>query len=157
MFSIIQAAGWPIWPLLICSVVALALVLERIYSLADKRIVPKDLLDEAIKASRLQLPSEESVKHLASHSLLGRVLASGLQQLRQQPQSSETELSESIEIAGKQAAHDLEKYLVVLATIASAAPSSCASTPSAIRPPCPTCFTRWVIAAMSSIVRMRAR
>ena len=83
MFSIIQAAGWPIWPRLICSVVALALVLERIYSLADKRIVPKDLLDEAIKASRHQLPSEESVKHLVSHSLLGRVLASGLQQLRQ--------------------------------------------------------------------------
>ena len=102
MFSIIQAAGWPIWPLLICSVVALALVFERFYSLADKRIVPKDLLDEAIKASRHQLPSEDSVKHLASHSLLGRVLASGLQQLRQQPQSSETELSESIEIAGRE-------------------------------------------------------
>ena len=48
MFSIIQAAGWPIWPLLICSVVALALVFERFYSLADKRIVPKDLLDEAM-------------------------------------------------------------------------------------------------------------
>ena len=61
MFSIIQAAGWPIWPLLICSVVALALVFERFYSLADKRIVPKDLLDEAIKASRHQLPSEDSV------------------------------------------------------------------------------------------------
>ena len=101
MFSIIQAAGWPIWPLLICSVVALALVLERMYSLADKRIVPQDLLDEAIKASRHQLPSEDSVKHLASHSVLGRVLASGLLQLRQQPQSSEAELSESIENAGK--------------------------------------------------------
>jgi len=102
--------------------VALALVLERLYSLAPKRIVPKDLLDEAVKASRLQLPSEDSVKHLASHSLLGRVLASGLQQLRQQPQSSEAELGECIENAGKQAAHELEKYLVVLATIASAAP-----------------------------------
>ena len=122
MFSIIQAAGWPIWPLLICSVVALALVFERIYSLADKRIVPKELLDEAIKASRHQLPSEDSVKHLASHSLLGRVLASGLLQLRQLPQSSEVELSECIENAGKQAAQELEKYLVVLATIASAAP-----------------------------------
>lgn len=122
MFSIIQAAGWPIWPLLICSIVALALVLERFYSLAPKRIVPTALLEEAIKASRHQLPSEDSVKHLASHSLLGRVLASGLLQLRQQPQTSEVELSECLESAGKQAVHELEKYLVVLATIASAAP-----------------------------------
>jgi biopolymer transport protein ExbB len=102
--------------------VALALVLERIYSLADKRIVPKNLLDEAIKVSRHQLPSDDSVKHLSSHSLLGRVLASGLLQLRQQPLTSEAELGECIENAGKQAAHELEKYLVVLATIASAAP-----------------------------------
>jgi biopolymer transport protein ExbB len=122
LFSIIQAAGWPIWPLIICSILALALVLERFYSLSDKRIMPADLLDSAIKASRHQLPSEESIKNLAAHSLLGQVLASGLQQLRLQPQSSEEELSECIELAGKQAAHELEKYLVALATIASAAP-----------------------------------
>lgn len=122
MFSIIQAAGWPIWPLIVCSVLALALVLERIYSLQDKRIMPPELLESAIKASRHQLPTEESVKNLSMHSLLGRVLASGLQQLRLQPQSTEEELSECIELAGKQAAHELEKYLVALATIASAAP-----------------------------------
>ncbi|NBS09011.1 MAG: MotA/TolQ/ExbB proton channel family protein [Betaproteobacteria bacterium] len=122
MFSIIQAAGWPIWPLLICSVIALALVLERFYSLHDKRIMPPDLLENAIKTARHQLPTEESIKHLAIHSLLGRVLASGLHQLRLQPQTSEVELSECIELAGKQAAHELEKYLVALATIASAAP-----------------------------------
>ncbi|NBX53597.1 MAG: MotA/TolQ/ExbB proton channel family protein [Betaproteobacteria bacterium] len=122
MISIIQAAGWPIWPLIICSILALALVLERFYSLHDQRIVPADLLDAAIKASRHQLPTEESIKNLALHSLLGQVLASGLQQLRLQPHSSQEELSESIELAGKQAAHELEKYLVTLATIASAAP-----------------------------------
>jgi len=122
LISIIQAAGWPIWPLIICSILALALVLERFYSLHDQRIVPADLLDAAIKASRHQLPTEESIKNLALHSLLGQVLASGLQQLRLQPHSSQEELSESIELAGKQAAHELEKYLVTLATIASAAP-----------------------------------
>ena len=84
--------------------------------------MPPELLESAIKASRHQLPTEESVKNLSMHSLLGRVLASGLQQLRLHPHSTEEELSECIELAGKQAAHDLEKYLVALATIASAAP-----------------------------------
>ena len=46
MFSIIQAAGWPIWPLIACSVLALALIIERFISLKTSKVMPPKLLDE---------------------------------------------------------------------------------------------------------------
>ncbi|MDD2536485.1 MAG: MotA/TolQ/ExbB proton channel family protein, partial [Macromonas bipunctata] len=59
MLSILQAAGWPIWPLIICSIVGLALVIERLVSLKSARIVPPRLLDEAIAASRTAVPAPD--------------------------------------------------------------------------------------------------
>ena len=64
MFTIIQAAGWPIWPLLICSIVALALVIERMMSLRTHLVAPDGLLDNALKASHNNLPSEEAMQQL---------------------------------------------------------------------------------------------
>ena len=59
MLSIIQAAGWPIWPLLICSIAALALVIERFSSLRIARVAPTRLLDEVISVTRAHLPAAE--------------------------------------------------------------------------------------------------
>ena len=78
MLSIIQAAGWPIWPLILCSVVGLALVIERMVSLRTRRIVPPTLIDEVLAISRNNLPALDVVNKLADNSLLGQVLASGL-------------------------------------------------------------------------------
>lgn len=122
LLSIIQAAGWPIWPLLLCSVVALALVIERLMSLRVHLVAPAGLLEQAITASQHGLPSNEVVEQLSQHSFLGRVLASGWQALKADAHISEADLRSSMEAAGRQAAHDLEKHLVALATIASAAP-----------------------------------
>lgn len=122
MFSIIQAAGWPIWPLIACSIVALALVIERFSSLKTRKIAPVRLIDEAIIVSRTALPSPDVVAQLAQSSLLGEVLASGLRALNTSPRMSEDDLRSIIEGAGRQAAHKLERYLAALATIASAAP-----------------------------------
>ncbi len=122
MFSIIQAAGWPIWPLVACSVIALALVMERFSSLKTRKVAPPRLLDEAITVSRGSVPSPEVVTQLEQNSLLGEVLARGFRALNANPRISEEDLRATLEGAGRQAAHKLERYLAALATIASAAP-----------------------------------
>ena len=122
MFSIIQAAGWPIWPLVACSVLALALVIERFTSLKTRKIAPPKLLDEAITVSRVSIPSPDVVAQLEQNSVLGEVLASGFRALNTNPRISEDDLRSILEGAGRKAAHKLERYLAALATIASAAP-----------------------------------
>ena len=122
MLSIIQAAGWPIWPLIACSVLALALICERFVSLKTARIAPPKLLDEAITVSSRSLPTPDVVNQLAQSSALGEVLASGLRALNTNPQCSEADLRATMEGSGRAVAHRLEKYLSALGTIASAAP-----------------------------------
>ena len=122
MFSIIEAAGWPIWPLLACSIMALALVIERFSSLRAMKIAPPTLLGEAMVVSRTALPPPDVVLKLEQNSLLGEVLASGLHALGANPRISEADLRSTLEGAGRQAAHKMERYLAALATIASAAP-----------------------------------
>ncbi len=122
MFSIIQAAGWPIWPLVACSILAVALVIERFFSLKTQKIAPPKLLAEAMTVSRASVPSPDVVAQLEQNSLLGEVLASGFRALNANPRISEEDLRSMMEGAGRQAAHKLERYLAALATIASAAP-----------------------------------
>lgn len=122
MLSIIQAAGWPIWPLIACSVLALALIVERWMSLRTTRVAPPQLLTEAISVSQGRLPAPEVVQQLADSSVLGQVLASGLQALQTNPQCSAEQLRQHMQAAGRQAAQSLERYLGALGTIASAAP-----------------------------------
>ncbi|MFN3376849.1 MAG: MotA/TolQ/ExbB proton channel family protein [Burkholderiaceae bacterium] len=122
MLSIIQAAGWPIWPLIACSIVALALIVERFISLKTARVAPPRLLDEAMTVSAKSLPSPDVVNQLAQNSALGEVLASGLRTLLVNPQASEADLRAAMEGTGRAVAQRLERYLNALATIASAAP-----------------------------------
>jgi len=122
LLSIIQAAGWPIWTLIVCSVVGLALVIERAWSLRTTRIVPPRLLEEAVEASRDGVPPPAIVDQLADNSMLGAVLASGLRVLHHNPQASEAELRSALEGAGRLAAAQLQRYLGALATVASTAP-----------------------------------
>ncbi|PZP36620.1 MAG: flagellar motor protein MotA [Roseateles depolymerans] len=122
MFSIIQAAGWPIWPLLLCSVVALALIIERLSSLRASRIAPARLLDDVLAVSAQQLPSPDMVARLSENSVLGEVLASGLRAVTEEPQLPEGKLKQVFEFAGRRAVHQLERYMNTLGTIATAAP-----------------------------------
>ena len=122
MLSIIQAAGWPIWPLLLCSIVALSLVIERLASLRPQRVAPPRLLDEVISVTRASLPAADVVNKLADNSVLGAVLAGGLRAVIAEPRISEAALRDSFESAGRAALHGLERYLNTLGTIASAAP-----------------------------------
>jgi len=122
LFSIIVAAGWPIWPLLVCSVLALALVIERFVSLKTVRVLPPKLLDEAITVSHTAIPGPEVVTKLEQNSALGQVLASGFRALNANPRCTEDDLRAAMEAAGRTVAHKLERWLPALATIASAAP-----------------------------------
>ena len=122
MLSIIQAAGWPIWPLILCSIVGLALIIERLTSLRSARILPPMLLDEVLLISRSTLPAMEVVGKLADNSVLGQVLAAGLRAVNLEPRITEAALRQSFESAGRIAVHALERYLNTLGTIAAAAP-----------------------------------
>ena len=122
MFSIIQAAGWPIWPLIACSILALALIIERFISLKTSKVAPPKLLEEVLSVSRTSVPAPDVVTQLEKNSALGEVLASGFRVLNTSPRCSEEDLRSSMEGAGRVVAHRLERYLSALATIASAAP-----------------------------------
>ncbi|MDR3368039.1 MotA/TolQ/ExbB proton channel family protein [Rhodoferax sp.] len=122
MFSIIQAAGWPIWPLIACSILALALVIERFISLKVAKVAPPKLLDEVITVTRMGVPGPDVINQLEKNSAMGEVLASGLRMLTINPRCSDEELRAGMEGSGRLVAHRLERYLSALATIASAAP-----------------------------------
>jgi len=122
LLSIIQAAGWPIWPLILCSVVGLALVIERLFSLRRARVVPATLLDEVLSVSRNSLPPMDVVNKLAENSVLGQVLSAGLRAVIVEPRTNEQNLRQTLESAGRAAAQQLERYLNALGTIAAAAP-----------------------------------
>ena len=118
MFAIIQAAGWPIWFLLLASVIAVALIIERSISLRSKRIIPPTLLDQVVGVYQRQGLSPEVIDRLSRDSPLGAVLAAGLRNLK----SSRYVMKEAIEEAGRAVAHDLERFLTTLGTIATASP-----------------------------------
>ena len=118
MLSIIQAAGWPIWFLLVASVVALALIIERILYLRRNRILPPDLLHEVIRVYHNGKINGDVVEQLEQNSPLGRVLAAGLRNV----ESPREVMKESIEEAGRGTAHELERFLTTLGTIATLAP-----------------------------------
>lgn len=122
MFSIIQAAGWPIWPLIACSILALALIIERLLSLKSARVAPEGVLEEVLGAVETDLPTPEVIEQLQSSSALGEVLAAGLYMARTKPSCSAEDLRDAVESSGRVVTHKLERYLSALATIASIAP-----------------------------------
>jgi biopolymer transport protein ExbB len=105
-----------------CSIVALALIFERLMFFRSTRIAPPKLLDEAMIISRPNLPETEMIQQIEHSSVLGVVLASGFRALLAHPRPNPEGLKTAMEVAGRQATQTLEKYLSALATIASVAP-----------------------------------
>ena len=118
MFEIIKAAGWPIWPLLLTSIIAVALIIERSVTLRESKIVPPALLDQVLAVYARQGINPEVLDKLAKDSPLGEVLSAGLRNEK----SPRHVMKEAIEEAGRTSAHNLERYLTTLGTIATAAP-----------------------------------
>lgn len=116
MWSIIVAAGWPIWPLIFTSVAGLAVILERIWFLRKTQIAPKGLTDDVLK-SVSQFKEGSNLARLKQHSALGSVLAGGLSAYFKAQDHSDAMVNQGLEVKGQ-----LEKHLDILALIATAAP-----------------------------------
>ena len=118
MFSIIQAAGWPVWFLIFASFLAVALIIERALSLQRRKVLPDHLLDEVLTLHRNRQTTPEMVQKLEAGSPLGRVFASGLRHAL----DGREIMREAMEETGRAVAHDLERYLGALGTIATVTP-----------------------------------
>ena len=118
MFEIIKAAGWPIWPLLLVSIIAVALVIERFIILQKQKIVPQGLLEKVLTVYKQQGVTEEMLAKLAHDSPLGQVLSAGMRNVK----SSRYVMKDAIEEAGRAVTHELERFLTTLGTIATISP-----------------------------------
>jgi len=118
VFEMVQAGGWLMLPILLCSVIALAIVGERFWSLQKKRINPTTLVSQVWQWYKTDNLTDQNIEALAKTSPLGRVLAAGLVN-RHHPREI---MKESIEDTGRQVVVELERYLNTLGTIASITP-----------------------------------
>jgi biopolymer transport protein ExbB len=118
VFAIVEAAGWPIWFLIFSSVIAVALIAERLVFLRLKNVAPAGLLDEVVQELKKSGVSEAMLTRLTEGSPLGRILAAGLRNIK----SSQEVMKDSIEEAGRATTHELERFLTTLGTIASISP-----------------------------------
>lgn len=118
MFSLIQAAGWPVWPLIVASVIALAIIAERLWSLRESLVMPKGLLNKVVQEYKQNGVNEAGLNQLAAGSPLGQVLAAGLRNVK----SSTVAIKDSMEEAGRAAAANMERFLTTLGTIAAISP-----------------------------------
>jgi len=118
LFAIIAELGWPIWPLILASILALALIIERAIALQRRKIVPATLLNDVLGIWKKRQITTDVIAKLEANSALGRVLAAGLRNDR----SSREGAMQQIEAAGAVVANRLTKNLTLLGSIGSIAP-----------------------------------
>ena len=118
MLEIIQAGGWLMVPILLCSVVAAAICVERLWTLQRKRILPKNLLAQTWNSLKQEEFDQQTTRDLRSSSPLGHVFASGISNAKRGREI----MKEAMEEATNQVNQDLERYLTALGIIASIAP-----------------------------------
>jgi biopolymer transport protein ExbB len=118
MWEIVQAGGVLMWPIMLCSVVAVAIILERLWTLQDRRVLPPDLMLKVWKLVEAHQINDKVIVALEQNSPLGRLLAAGLQN-RHRPRDI---LMERLEDTGRHVVHELERFLNTLGTIAGVSP-----------------------------------
>lgn len=118
MLELIKAGGWLMWPILLCSVIAMAIIAERFWSLRKARIAPDNLVGRVWQWQKEGRLDTERIHYLRAGSPLGMVLAAGL---LNRDHSREI-MKEGIEEVGRHVAHELERFLNTLGTIASISP-----------------------------------
>lgn len=118
MLEIIQAAGWPIYPLILASIIALAIIGERFWVLRTNVIAPANLLAEVTKMVNQGGVNKENLAKLHHHSPLGEIFAAALNNAS----NSRDVIKESIEESGRAVIHKLERGLTTLGTIATVSP-----------------------------------
>jgi biopolymer transport protein ExbB len=118
MFEIVAAGGIVMVPIILCSILAVAITLERLWTLREQRVVPAELADKVWQWVESRALSEKQTTALQQHSPLGRVLAAGLVNRHR----DRAVMLEAIDDAGRHVVHDLERFLNTLGTIAAITP-----------------------------------
>ena len=124
MYDILIAAGWPVWPLLMTSIVALAILIERTWFLQAKRLTPPQLVEGAIQLAHSgalsTVNAQQATQALADAAPLGKILAAAL--IEKAKNSSQEKMVEAMQEAAEEVNRLLERYMGALATIATVAP-----------------------------------
>ena len=118
MYDIVTAGGWLMIPILLCSVVAIAIVFERSWTLSASRIAPQNLLSFVWETYRTKKLTVDRIIELRNDSPLGEIFAAGLANLKH----GRAVMKDAMEEAGNKVTHDLERFLSVLGTIATVSP-----------------------------------
>jgi len=118
VFEIVKAGGWVMVPILLCSIVAFAIIAERFWTLQKKKVVPPNLVSDVWNGFQDKSFDQDALQKLKRGSALGRVLAAGLVNL----QHDREIMKEAIEETGRHVVHELERFLNTLGTIASITP-----------------------------------
>jgi len=118
VWQIVTAGGWLMLPIIACSVIALAIIAERFYTLRDTKVLPANLVADVWRLASTKQLTEEKVREYQQGSPLGRVVAAGLLNRTKDRDA----MKEAIEEVGGQVAHELERYLNALGTIAAITP-----------------------------------
>ena len=118
MFELIKNGGWLMLPIIFCSIVAMAIVIERFWSLQRKKILPPELVPQLWRLAKEDKIDDVTLRRVKLSSPLGSILASGLLNKHHGREMMKT----SIEETGRQVVHELERFLNPLGTIASVTP-----------------------------------
>jgi biopolymer transport protein ExbB len=118
MWEIVRAGGWVMWLIIPCSMIAVAITLERFWTLQDKRVLPRELPSKVWQLIETNQVNDKVIAALEQNSPLGRVLAAGLAN-RHRPREI---LMERLEDTGRHVVHELERFLNTLGTIAGVSP-----------------------------------
>jgi biopolymer transport protein ExbB len=118
VLEIVQSGGWLMVPILLCSIVAAAICVERLWTLQRSRIVPKNLLAQIWSALKTEDLDAQKLRELRANSPLGQVLAAGVANAKR----GRDVMKEAMEEAASQVSHDMERYLTSLGIIASISP-----------------------------------
>ena len=118
MFELFRAGGPLMWAILICSIVALTIIFERLLTLRAKQIAPSNLREKIIELAHSGQVTTEKIDVVRQHSPLGAVFAAGLSNIQYGPEA----MREALEEQGKKTVHKLGRYLNTLGTIASITP-----------------------------------
>lgn len=118
VFELVKSGGWLMFPILLSSVIAMAIIFERLWTLRPSRIAPKTTLSRVWKLIKNNNLDKRKLEELKSGSPLGEILAAGLSNAR----SGREIMKESIEEQASKVIHDLGRYLNALGTIAAVAP-----------------------------------
>ena len=118
MLELVKAGGWLMLPIILCSVIAVAIIAERLWSLRLRRVLPKHLVAQVWRWEKIHQLNDEHMRELQASSPLGSILAAGIVNRHQ----NRAVMKESIEDTGRHVVHELERYLNTLGTIAAITP-----------------------------------